>query len=55
MGLRAFVLSTYVIGVAMHKYVYNSFPLKHEVVNLLMFGEMLYHEDPKFFELEGDL
>ena len=37
------------IGVAVPKNVYNSFPLKHEVVNLLMSGEMLYHEDPKFF------
>ena len=43
------------IGVAVPKYVYNSCPLKHEVVNLLMLGEMLYHEDLRFFELEGDL
>ena len=43
------------IGVAVPKYVYNSFSLKHEVINLLMLGEMLYHEDPRFFELEGDL
>ena len=39
----------------MPKNVYNSFPLKHEVVNILMSGEMLYHEDPRFFQLEGDL
>ena len=38
------------IGVAVPKNVYNSFPLKHEVVNLLMSGEMLYHEDLKFFQ-----
>ena len=37
------------IGVAVPKYVYNSWPLKHEVVNLLMSGEMLYHEDPNQF------
>ena len=41
--------------VAVPKYVYNSGPLKHEVVNLLMLGEMLYHEDLRFFKLEGDL
>jgi len=34
---------------------YNSCPLKHEVVNLLMSGEMIYHENSKFFKLEGDL
>ena len=34
---------------AVPKNVYNSCPLKHEVVNLLMSGEMLYHEDTKFF------
>ena len=39
---------TYVIGVAVPKYVYNSCPLKHEVVKLLMLGEMLYHEDPRY-------
>ena len=43
------------IGVAVPKNVYYSCPLKHEIINLLMWGEMLYHEDPKFFELEGDL
>ncbi len=48
-------LWTYMIGVVVPKYVYNSFPLKHEVVNLLMSGEILYHEDPRFLELEGDL
>ena len=42
------------IGVVVPKNVYNSFPLKHEVVNILMSSEMLYHEDPRFFELEGD-
>jgi len=55
MGLRALFLSTYVIGVVVPKYVYNSCHLKHEVVNLLMSGEMFYHEDPRFFKLEGDL
>ena len=55
MGLRALGLFTYVIGVGVPKYVYNSCPLKHEVVNLLISGEMLYHEDSRFFELEGDL
>jgi len=44
-----------VIGVAMPKYFYNSCPLKHEVVNLLMSGEMIYNEHPRFFALEGDL
>ena len=39
------------IGVAVPRNVYNSCPLKHEVVNLLMSGEMLYHEDPKFFRV----
>jgi len=39
------------IGVAVPKNVYNNCPLKHEIINLLMSGEMLYHEDPKFFEL----
>ena len=34
---------------ARHKNVYNSCPLKNEVVNLFMSGEMRYHEDPKFF------
>jgi len=43
------------IGVVVPKNVYNSYPLKHEVVNLLMLGEILYHEDPKSFELDGDL
>ena len=43
------------IWVAVPKYVYNSCPLKHEVENLLMSGEMLYHEDPRFFELEGEI
>ena len=37
------------IGLEVPKNVYNSFPLKHEVVNLLMSGEMIYYEDPKFF------
>ena len=37
------------LGVAVPKNFYNSCPLKHEVVNLLMSGEMLCHEDPKFF------
>ena len=37
------------IGAAVPKNFYNSFPLKHEVINLLMLGEILYHEDPKFF------
>ena len=36
------------IGVAVPKYVYNSCPLKHEVVNLLMSSEMLYHEDLRY-------
>jgi len=44
-----------VIGVAVQKYVYSSFPLKHEVIDILMSGEMIYHEDPRFFKLEGDL
>ena len=43
------------IGVAVHKNVYNSCPLKHEVIDLLMSGEMIYHEALKFFELVGDL
>ena len=38
------------LGVVVPKNVYNSCPLKHEVVNLLMSGEMLYYEDPKFFQ-----
>ena len=37
------------IGVAVPKNVYNSCPLKHEVVNLLMSCEIIYHEDSKFF------
>ena len=37
------------IGVVVPKNVYNSCPLNHEVVNLLISGEMLYHEDPNFF------
>ena len=37
------------IGVVVPKYVYNSCPLKHEFENLLMLGEMLYHEDLRFF------
>ena len=53
--LRALGLWTFMIGVAVPKNVYNSCPLKHEVINLLMSGEMIYHEDPRFFELEGDL
>jgi len=48
--LRALILWTFMIGVAVPKNVYNSWPLKHEVVNLLMSGEMLYHEDLKFFQ-----
>jgi len=55
MGLEALVLWTYMIGVSVPKYVYNSCPLKHEVINILMSGEMLYNEDLRFFELEGDL
>ena len=47
--LGALSLWTFMIGVAVPKNVYNSFPLKHEVINLSMSGEMLYHEDPKFF------
>ena len=35
---------------ARHKNVYNSCPLKYEAVNLLVSGEMLYYEDPKFFQ-----
>ena len=38
------------LGVVVPKIFYNSCPLKHEVVNLLMSGEMLYHEDLKFFQ-----
>ena len=38
------------IGVEVPKNVYNSCPLKHEVVNLSDAGEMLYYEDPKFFQ-----
>jgi len=38
------------IGVTVPKNVYNSCPLKHDVVNLLMSSEMLYHEDLKFFQ-----
>jgi len=38
------------IGVKVPKKFYNSCSLKHEVINLLMSGEMLYHEDPKFFQ-----
>ena len=45
----------YDIWVAVPKYFYNSGPLRHEVVNLLMSGEMLYREALRFFELEGDL
>jgi len=48
--LRALGLWTFMIGVAVPKNVYNSCPLKHEVINLLMSGEMLYHEDLKFFQ-----
>jgi len=55
MGLEALGLWTYVIGVVVPKYVYDSCPLQHEVINLLMSGEMIYHEDLRFFELEGDL
>ena len=55
MSIEALGLWTYVIGVVVPKYVYNSCPLKHEVVNLLISGEMLYNEDPRFFKLEGDL
>ena len=53
--LEALGLWTYMIGVAVPKYVYNSCPLKHEVVNLLMLGEILYNEDLRFFALEDDL
>ena len=35
---------------AVPKNFYNSCPLKHEVFNILMSGEMLYHEDSKFFQ-----
>ena len=35
------------IGVAVPIYDYNSCPLKHEVINLLMSGELLCHEDPR--------
>ena len=46
----------FMLNAVRHKNVYNSCPLKHEVVNIfLMSGEMLYHEDPRFLELEGDL
>jgi len=48
--LRALGLSTFMIGVAVPKNVYNSCPLKHEVINLLMSSEMLYHEDLNFFQ-----
>jgi len=48
--LGALGLWTYMIGVAVPKNFYKSCPLKHEDVNLLMSGEMLYHEDPKFFQ-----
>ena len=36
------------------KNIYNSCPLKHEVVNFSFktSGEMLYNEDPKFFQAE---
>ena len=40
------------LGVAVPKNVYNSCPLKHEVVILLMSSEMLYYEDLKFFQAE---
>ena len=49
--LRALSLWTFLIGVEVPKNVYNSCPLKHEVVNILMSGEMLYYEDPKFFRV----
>ena len=44
------VYGHFMLGVVLPKNFYNSFPLKHEVVNLLMSGEMLYYEDPKFFQ-----
>ena len=53
--LGALGLWTYMIGVAVRKNVYKICPLKYDDVNLLMSGEMIYHEDPKFFEMEGDL
>ena len=41
-------LSTYKFWIEVPKYFYNRCP-KSEVENLLMSGEMLYHEDPRFF------
>ena len=38
MGLGALGLWTFTIGVAVPKNVYNSFPLKHEVVNRFDIG-----------------
>ena len=38
------------LGVVGPKNVYNSWPLKYEAINLLVSGEMLYYEDPKFFQ-----
>jgi len=53
--LEALNLWKYVIGFVVPKYVYNSCRLKYEVKNILMSGEIIYHQDPRFFELEGDL
>ena len=44
------VYGHFMLGVVGHKNVYNSCPLKYEAVNLLVSGEMLYYEDPKFFQ-----
>ena len=44
------VYGHFMLGVVGPKNVYNSCPLKYEAVNLLVSGEMLYYEDPKFFQ-----
>ena len=58
LGVRTTCLGTldpldyghFMLNVVRHKNVYNSCPLKYEAVNLLVSGEMLYYEDPKFFQ-----
>ena len=39
------------IGVEVPKNFYNSCALKHEVISLLMLGEMLCYEDLNFFRV----
>jgi len=45
------------LGVVGPKNIYNSFPLKHEVINFSfkMSGEMIYNEDPEFFRAKRRL